>query len=190
MRRINLFLAMLLSLTIAACASPSGNQAPGAWLKPGVRISLPAPGLTPPLQAQQLLTSTFKGQQHSLMVLLNADASQLSFVALSSVGVKLFSVQYDARGVQSSQYITVPNLPPATQVLSDIMLSYWPLDQWQGLLPPGWHLRDRGNRRELTDPQGQLVTGIDYVLQGQKREPVGIQQHAFGYQIAIQNLGG
>ena len=56
----------------------------------------------------------------------------------------------------------MPQLPPAGQVLADVMLSYWPLDVWQKQLPDGWSLNDIGDKRELRDADGKLVTEITY----------------------------
>ena len=69
------------------------------------------------------------------------------------------------------------------------MLSHWPLSAWQAQLPKGWQLRDIGDRRELRDNNGQLVTEITYLLRKGKREPISIEQHVFDYHITIQYLG-
>ncbi|MSE17264.1 DUF3261 domain-containing protein, partial [Pantoea agglomerans] len=42
----------------------------------------------------------------------------------------------------------------------------------------------------LIDADNQLVTEIDYLQRGNQRQPISIQQHAFGYQIRIQHLDG
>ena len=48
---------------------------------------------------------------------------------------------------------------------------------------------DIGDRRELRDASGSLVTEITYLLRKGKREPISIQQHVFHYHITIQYLG-
>lgn len=182
-------LIMLFGLMLGGCAShaPQENR-PTAWLKPGVRITLPPPGITPAFQQQQLLTGQVKGKTQSLLVLLSADEKKIDLAGLSSVGIRLFRVTYDAQGIHSQQLMALPQLPPASQVLADIMLSHWPVAVWQKQLPAGWTLDDRGMTRQLRDAQGKLVTEIDYLQRGSRREPVSIQQHAFGYQIHIQHL--
>jgi len=181
-------LALLCLLMASACAStPDGGQ-PWAWIKPGVRVFLPAPGVSPSIHERQLLTSSYKGSEHSLMVLLDADDRQLSLVGLSMVGVRLFTLQYDEQGLQTRQHVVAPGLPPAAQVLSDIMLSYWPAARWQALLPTHWQLVDEGLQRRLLDGQGQLVMRIDYVGSPEARHPVRVHQFSFGYDIRIQNL--
>ncbi|WP_312072538.1 DUF3261 domain-containing protein [Atlantibacter sp.] len=181
-------LLAVLWLTGCSHSTPSETR-PQAWLKPGVKVTLPPPGITPSVSSQQLLTGRFNGQTQSLLVLLNADEQKLSLAGLSSVGIRLFLVTYDKAGIHTEQSIVVPQLPPASQVLADVMLSHWPLSAWQTQLPKGWQLRDIGDRRELRDNNGQLVTEITYLLRKGKREPISIEQHVFHYHITIQYLG-
>ncbi|WP_066458156.1 DUF3261 domain-containing protein [Castellaniella caeni] len=181
-------LALLCLLVLSSCASVPDGARPSAWLRPGVRVFLPQPGLTPAVQAHQLLTSRYRGREHALTVVLDADARRLSLVGLSMVGIRLFTLQYDAHGLQARQHVAAPGLPPAAQVLSDIMLSYWPVAAWQAVLPTGWQLVDAGLQRRLLDERGEIVTRIDYDAAPGGRRPVQVQQRAFGYDIHIQNL--
>ncbi|WP_312971987.1 DUF3261 domain-containing protein [Atlantibacter sp.] len=181
---------LLAALWLAGCSHSTPTETrPKAWLKPGVQVTLPPPGITPAVNSQQLLTGSFNGQTQSLLVLLNADEQKLSLAGLSSVGIRLFLLTYDQAGIHTEQSIVVPQLPPASQVLADVMLSHWPIAAWQTQLPKGWTLRDIGERRELRDASGNLVTEITYLLRKGKREPISIQQHVFHYHITIQYLG-
>ncbi|MEQ4530056.1 MAG: DUF3261 domain-containing protein [Mixta sp.] len=162
---------------------------PQAWLEPGSRVTLPAPGITPAVNSQQLLTGTFNGQTQSLLVMLNADAQKITLAGLSSVGIRLFLVTYDAKGVHTEQSIIVPQLPPASQVLADVMLSHWPIAVWRSQLPKGWSLIDKGDTRELRNASDKLVADITYMQRKGKRVPISIEQHAFKYHITIQYLG-
>ncbi|CCG86909.1 DUF3261 domain-containing protein [Erwinia piriflorinigrans] len=175
---------------LTGCADRADPARPQAWLKPGVRVILPPPQIAPPFSQQQLLTGRFKGKQQSLLVLLSADGQQLTLAGLSSLGIRLFRVTYDANGIHSEQSLVLPEMPPPGQVLADIMLSHWPLAAWQSRLPPGWTLQDRDDSRQLRDADGKLVTEIRYQQRGTQRLPISVQQFAFGYHILIQNLDG
>lgn len=59
--------------------------------------------------------------------MLNADDKKITLAGLSSVGIRLFLVTYDEKGLHTEQSIIVPQLPPASQVLADVMLSHWPI---------------------------------------------------------------
>ncbi|WP_436893480.1 DUF3261 domain-containing protein [Siccibacter turicensis] len=166
-----------------------GAATPQAWLEPGVRVTLPAPGISPSVSSQQLLSGRFNGQIQSLLVMMDADDKKLSLAGLSSVGIRLFLVTYDAQGIHTEQSIVVPQLPPASQVLADVMLSHWPISAWVPQLPAGWTLTDQGDKRELRNRHHTLVTEITYLQRNGKRVPISIEQHAFKYHITIQYLG-
>ena len=184
--------ALAAALLLAGCSHSTQNTdgaRPQAWLQPGTKVTLPAPGITPAVNSQQLLTGAFNGQSQSLLVMLNADAHKITLAGLSSVGIRLFLATYDEKGIRTEQSIVVPQLPPASQVLADVMLSHWPISAWQTQLPKGWTLQDKGDRRELRNASGKLVTEIVYLQRKGKREPISIEQHVFKYHITIQYLG-
>lgn len=183
--------ALTAALLLAGCSHSTDTQEtrPQAWLQPGTRVTLPPPGISPAVSSQQLLTGSFNGQTQSLLVMLNADAHKVTLAGLSSVGIRLFLATYDEAGIHTEQSIVVPQLPPASQVLADVMLSHWPISAWQPQLPKGWTLTDTGDRRELRNASGKLVTEIVYLQRKGKREPISIEQHVFKYHITIQYLG-
>ena len=183
--------AVMLALLLAGCSHTTNRDdaRPQAWLQPGTRVTLPPPGITPAIRAQQLLTGSFKGQTQSLLVMLNADGDKVTLAGLSSVGIRLFLATYDNTGIHTEQSVVMPQLPPASQVLADVMLSHWPISAWQPQLPKGWTLTDNGDRRELRNASGKLVTEIVYLQRKGKREPISIEQHVFKYHITIQYLG-
>lgn len=183
--------ALTAALLLAGCRHSTDTQEtrPQAWLQPGTRVTLPPPGISPAVSSQQLLTGSFNGQTQSLLVMLNADAHKVTLAGLSSVGIRLFLATYDETGIHTEQSIVVPQLPPASQVLADVMLSHWPISTWQPQLPKGWTLTDTGDRRELRNASGKLVTEIVYLQRKGKREPISIEQHVFKYHITIQYLG-
>lgn len=183
--------ALTAALLLAGCSHSTDTQEtrPQAWLQPGTRVTLPPPGISPAVSSQQLLTGSFNGQTQSLLVMLNADAHKMTLAGLSSVGIRLFLATYDESGIHTEQSIVVPQLPPASQVLADVMLSHWPISAWQPQLPKGWTLTDNGDRRELRNASGKLVTEIVYLQRKGKREPISIEQHVFKYHITIQYLG-
>ena len=183
--------ALTAALLLAGCSHSTDTKEtrPQAWLQPGTRVTLPPPGISPAVSSQQLLTGSFNGQTQSLLVMLNADAHKVTLAGLSSVGIRLFLATYDETGIHTEQSIVVPQLPPASQVLADVMLSHWPISTWQPQLPKGWTLTDTGDRRELRNASGKLVTEIVYLQRKGKREPISIEQHVFKYHITIQYLG-
>ncbi|MCT4704272.1 DUF3261 domain-containing protein [Enterobacteriaceae bacterium H20N1] len=190
MTKLRALMLLLSAILLSACSTTPEQDStrPQAWLKPGTLVTLPAPGITPTISQQQLLSAQVKGKTQSLMVLLNADNQQVMLAGLSPLGIRLFRLTYDQSGVKTEQSITLPELPPASQVLADIMLSYWPLAAWAPQLPKGWTLKDIDSRRELRDENNELIETIQYLTRDGSRQPVSIQHYRFGYVIAIQHL--
>ena len=191
----------LISFLLSLCGCASAPE-PRAALTREVVVSLPAPSRATPLHLQQLLTVQMPAsgegpaRSQSLLVALEADGQRVSLVGFSLLGVRLFRIDYDAHGIRSEQLpplVTLGALPPPSQVLADVMLSYWPLAVWQARLPSGWLLSDTPTLRQLRDGQGQVVSEIRYREGGgstadTEREPVLLWQHAFGYRLTIQTL--
>lgn len=184
---------LLLALfTLTACTPKSGNNnVPESWLTKGVKVNLPSPQSTHPLHDQQLLTVTVEGKDNSLIALVDSNGEQLTIAGLSTMGIRLFKINYQGNEILTEQAIFIPQLPPATQVLSDIMLSYWPQAAWQAVLPSGWQLIDQDYQRKLYDDKGALIIEMTYPdkWQGTPRKPSQIIHHIFGYQINIQSMG-
>ena len=189
MTRLRTLILLSSAILLSACSTPKQDPTrPQAWLKPGTLVTLPVPGITPTISQQQLLSARVNGKTQSLMVLLNADNQKIMLAGLSPLGIRLFRLTYDRTGVKTEQSITLPELPPASQVLADIMLSYWSIAAWQPQLPKGWTLKDIGSRRELRDDENELIETVQYLTRDGSRQPVTIQHHRFGYIIAIQHL--
>lgn len=182
----------LLLLGVLAC---SARPVPEAALDRQTRVALPAPWPAPLHYRQQLLTVALPGSNHdgqSLMTVLTVQPQGLRLQGLTPLGVPLFRIDYDAAGIHSS---TLPGLapgvgamPPAAQVLADVMLAYWPLASWQARLPAGWSLTETPDSRLLRNPAGERVTEINYVVSPQGREPSRLTQHVFGYQLILRTL--
>ncbi|WP_448007573.1 DUF3261 domain-containing protein [Aeromonas caviae] len=185
----------VLVLWLTGCASTTTPEVsrPEANLTPEVVVQLPSPIRAVPLHVEQILTAQIKGQTngHSLLVVMEADGQRLSLVGFSLLGVRLFRVEYGVDGIRVDQLpalAALGALPPANQVLADVLLSYWPRESWQAVLPAGWQLIDQPLRRELRDEKGELVSEITYQQQVGDRNPVRLWQHAFDYQLTIQTL--
>lgn len=107
----------MMALLLAGCSHTTNRDdaRPQARLQPGTRVTLPPPGITPAIRAQQLLTGSFKGQTQSLLVMLNADGNKVTLAGLSSVGIRLFLATYDDTGIHTEQSVVMPQLPPASR---------------------------------------------------------------------------
>lgn len=185
---IKFFSLLITIFTLSACSLGQSDSPPQAWLKPGVKITLPEATLDHEIDRQQLLTATINGKSESLLTMLNVSNNKITLAGLSTLGIRIFKVVYDETGIKTEQSIVIPQLPPANQVLSDIMFSYWPVEVWRSHLPAGWILEESDLHRNLYDTDGKLIIEVTYHIEHNQREPIMIQHNHFGYQIKIKNI--
>lgn len=183
-----LFTSLLVFLLSACSTVPTSTTE--AWLTKEVKVNLPAAGLGQPYHDQQLLTFNYNNQQNSLIALVDTDGDTLTVVGLSTLGIRLFKIEYHENAISTEQHIFVKELPPASQILSDIMLSIYPTTAWQSVLPKEWQLIDNEDHRKLIDEKNNTIVDITYPQSApsQIRKPSNIQHNVFGYHIAIQSM--
>ena len=184
------FLLMFLLFQFAGCSSLPVQQSEMVRLNADTWVKLPAPDLQVSFTRHQLLsveTEAGTGLQ-SFQAFLSVDRQHLSLTGLTPSGIRLFSLRYDNQGIHIEQSINHEELPPASQVLSDVMLAYWPQDRWYKLLPQGWALEDLPENRRLLDAEEKVVVEIVYRMKNNQREPYRLTHHHFGYQLHIRNL--
>ncbi|GBU09369.1 lipoprotein [Gammaproteobacteria bacterium] len=198
---IKLALIILTSILMTSCTHTNPQLKPQSWLKPGVSVNLPAPNLMQNIQQQQLLSARTQDNKFSLLTILTVDEKGLTLIGLSPLGVRLFKIEYLLQHIDGNKYINqnkisieqniaMPNnVPPANQILSDIMLSYWPINAWRTQLPKNWHLVDLNNQRILYDSQGEEIIKISYNTNKKgQRQPINLNNYAFSYYIDILNI--
>ncbi|MDR1283077.1 MAG: DUF3261 domain-containing protein, partial [Opitutaceae bacterium] len=168
---------------------------PIAHLGPSAKITLPPPTLaTPPapLHCEQLLRASAAGRTYTLHAILDADGHQIKLAGLTTLGIRLFRLGYAGNLVTTEKLPGAPaSLPPPSQVLADIMLTWWPIDTWTAHLPAGWTLSDDTPAlRTLRDPRGAVVIEINYRLMsaGDRDVPASLRHHIYDYQIQITTL--
>lgn len=190
------FSLLLCLLILAGCNSHSNKNIPQAWLKIGTKVVLPDPELSPPLTAQQLLTTRMHDKSHALLTILEAKDRRVSLIGLSTLGIKLFTITYTYQHIETEKNIDIKGLPSSNQILADIMLSYWPITSWNPVLPKNWRLVDIGNQRILYDDKNKIIIAVLYqsnlIAQHtdsmSRRDPIQLTHYAFGYQINLQNI--
>lgn len=178
---------LLLAMLVTACTSKPKAE---AWLTKETKVNLPIPNLNQNYHDQQLLKFKYKNQENSLITLVDVNQNQLKVIGLSVLGIRLFEIEYNGEIIKTKQNIFIKELPAPQQVLSDIMLSILPIQQWQAVLPEGWQLFDKQLHRKLINDKQETVIDITYQENptNKIRKPIHIQHYIFGYQIAIQSM--
>jgi hypothetical protein len=181
----------LIMLMLAILASGCANNRPSqAWLTKEVKINLPKVNTQQNYHDQQLLKFKYNNIENSIISLVDINNNHLKVIGLSALGFRLFEINYDGKQVTTKQNIFVKELPSPEQVLSDIMLSILPIDEWQIVLPQGWQLIDSELHRTLRNDKQEIIIDITYIDNPSTkiRKPIQIEHHIFGYKIAIQGM--
>lgn len=188
---IRLFMASsfvcALLLLLSGCQQTQRELPSGyAWVTPDTAITIPAAREIPVISVQQLLTAKYADQEHIFITMLNVTDDELNLVGLSTLGIRLFRLNYNAEGIDVEVYAVVKDKIDPEQVLLDIMLSYAPIKAWETTLPQGWYLKDELDGRCLFDAEGKIVMEVLYQTVQGERTPVLLKHKAFQYEIKLE----
>lgn len=187
MKKYLVLTMMMLVIFVTSCASKTQSQ---AWLTKEVKINLPVINTKQNYHDQQLLKFKYKNMENSIIAIVDISNNQLKVIGLSALGIRLFEIDYDGKLVKTKHNIFVKELPAPEQVLSDIMLSILPTQDWLTVLPAGWQIVDNELHRTLLNNKQETIIDITYAEQPSTkiRKPIQIEHHIFGYKIAIQSM--
>lgn len=114
-------------------------------------LRLPPNALGKTMAEQQRLTLLVPNRTpQTLDVLLEADTQSVR-LALMQLGQVAAQLVWDGTDLQVTRSRWWPSDVSAERILSDMQLTYWPLDAIQSALPAGWNIADEGAVRVLRD---------------------------------------
>ncbi|WP_392563394.1 DUF3261 domain-containing protein [Orbus wheelerorum] len=183
-----LFISFL-AIFLSTCSNKP-TQTTEAWLTKETKINLPSPHLEKPYHDKQLLAFNYNDQQKSLITLIDADTDAITVTGLSTLGIRLFNIEYSGNTIITEQNTVIKEIPSAEQILSDIMLSILPIESWRVNLPKSWQLVDNNLNRQLINDKGEIIIDIRYQQPSSQkiRRPTNIKHNGFNYQIAIEGI--
>jgi hypothetical protein len=142
--------ASLILIGCAGVATSSGRI--------GLRLSPASLGAS--IHLQQHLTVERGGHVDELDAALEIDAERIDLVGLA-LGQRVLSLHYDGATLQSWRHPMMAIELRAEDVLEDVQLTLWPVEQIRKALPDGWRIEENGLRRTLI--AGDMpVTVIQY----------------------------
>lgn len=141
------------ALLLAACAAPPETPA-----RLGLRLAPAALGET--ISVQQQLTVERAGSTNDLVAALEVDPQRVSLVGLA-LGMRVLSLEFDGAELTEWRHPMLPPQVRAADVLEDLQLTMWPVEQIARALPSGWDIEDQGLRRTLRR-DGEVVATITY----------------------------
>lgn len=185
----------VLSLLLAGCAVPQYASVfpsavhPGeqreAFLAPDIKIELPV-AEAQNWSKKQLLAFDYKGQQSQIFAEVDYQQGTAHISAMEPItATALVDIFDDGHRVHIERKTAAAAFVSPTQLLSDLFLTQFDVNNWSGVLPAGWGLVDRGGTRRLLDRDGKEVCVIHYADNCPERTPVRFVHHVFDYSIAI-----
>lgn len=164
------------ALLLTACATP-----PDAPARLGLRLAPATLGAT--ISVQQQLTVERGGSTNDLLAALEVDPQRLSLVGLA-MGMRVLSLEFDGMEMTEWRHAMLPNQVRAADVLEDLQLTLWPLEEIARALPVGWDIADQGLRRTLYR-HGVVVATIDYSTMPRWQGTAVLDNVRYGYRLTV-----
>lgn len=121
----NLWLALAL---LAGCSTQAARPVDSR------AALLVAPNLISSRSASQVVHASYGAQSITLQCAIEVADNQLTLIALTTLGQRVYTVHYDGKQVLTDRAAFVPAGIDAQQLLTDVQLALWPL----AALQPGW----------------------------------------------------
>ncbi|MBK6727637.1 MAG: DUF3261 domain-containing protein [Xanthomonadales bacterium] len=168
-----------LLLALGACAS-----------LPRQRVLLPEPRLAPAAMAmdaslvQRLQFTRGDGRTEVLEAQLEVDAVGLRLAAFA-LGRRVLWLDWDGARLDEQRAPQLPESVSAAPFLRDLQFAFAPAPTLQAALPPGWQLREDGQRRELWHG-GASAMVIAYATMPRWQGTVTLDNRIEGYRLRIE----
>ncbi|MBB6093396.1 hypothetical protein HNQ60_002274 [Povalibacter uvarum] len=148
----------VLSLLLAGCAGAPQSQRTATPERPLVAPS----ALGAERSVNQVVRGAIGSREMTLNCVVTVKDGQMTVVGLSAMGVRLFTIHYDGRDVQSEQSLPTPEQLTPRRLLADLQFVFWPAAALQQpLKQQGWDVSDSSGTRRLRR-DGNLVAEAHY----------------------------
>jgi uncharacterized protein DUF3261 len=173
--------AALSVLGLAACGNTPFNDG-----RTGLR--LPPATLGAAVNLQQHLTVERLGRMDELDAALEIDAERIDLVGLAW-GRRVLSLHYDGKSLETWRDPMVGKGLRGEDVLEDLQLTLWPIEQIRSALPTGWRIEEKGLRRTLY-LEDEPVTVIEYSAQPRWSGTIELTNLRYRYRLTIHSVVG
>ena len=113
-----------------------------------IGLRLPPAALGASVNLQQHLTVERGGRTDELDAVLEIDSERVDLVGLV-LGQRVLSLHYDGKTIQTWRHPILAEELRGEDVLEDLQLTLWPVEQIRLALPAGWRIEENGLRRTL-----------------------------------------
>jgi uncharacterized protein DUF3261 len=171
----------LVFLGLAACGNtPSSDGRIG--------LRLPPAALGASINLQQHLTVQRGERMEELDAALEIDPDRIDLVGLA-LGRRVLSLHYDGKSLRTWRHPMVAEGLRGEDVLEDLQLTLWPLEQIRLALPTGWRIEENGLQRTLYAGDAP-VTVIEYSAEPRWNGTIELTNLRYHYRLTIRSVSG
>ncbi len=150
-------LVFLIALTVSGCA---GSVAHNVNLSKDFQYSLPQDAwVGEPVSAFQQVTLSFGDEVIHFQAIVELKAPHAKILLLDMTGRRAMDIHWSQTGVEVQYADWLPENVNASEILSRMVLAFWPIDQIKMGLPANGNLVQRGNVR-LIKHTGETILEI------------------------------
>lgn len=173
--------AGLIFLGLVACGNTPFNHG-------RIGLKLPPAALGAAVNLQQHLTVERAGRMDELDAALEIDAERINLVGLA-LGRRVLSLHYDGKSLETWRDPMVGEGLRGEDVLEDLQLTLWPIEQIRLALPTGWRIEENGLRRTLY-LEDAPVTVIEYSTEPRWTGTIELTNLRYHYRLTIRSVSG
>jgi hypothetical protein len=150
----------------------------------GLKLSPAALGAS--VNLQQHLTVERSGRIDELDAALEIDSERIDLVGLA-LGQRVLALHYDGKSLQTWRHPMLPEQLRGEDVLEDLQLTLWPVEQIRPALPAGWRIEESGLRRTLL-ADDVTVTVIQYSAEPRWSGNIEFINLRYHYRLTIRSV--
>lgn len=175
----------LLAVLAAGCATvrPAGETL--TPLGRGLELRLPAePNYPVAFSATQTVVGQYGERRAAFQAILSFSPSEADIVLTTAGGPRILSVKWTAKGVRETRTVLAPDDLKGVNVLGDIFVSLWPIDQVRAALPPGVAAEEDGPLRVIRTA-GRVLLQVETLERSERTTRQKLTNLDFGYSLII-----
>jgi hypothetical protein len=173
--------AALLILALAGCENTLPHYG-------RIGLKLPPAALGASINLQQHLTVERAGRMDELDAALEIDAERIDLVGLA-LGRRVLSLHFDGKSLETWRDPMVGEELRGEDVLEDLQLTLWPIEQIRPALPTGWRIEEKDLQRTLY-LEDAPVTVIEYSAQPRWSGTIELTNLRYRYRLTIHSVVG
>ena len=150
----------------------------------GLKLSPAALGAS--VNLQQHLTVERSGRIDELDAALEIDSERIDLVGLA-LGQRVLALHYDGKSLQTWRHPMLPEQLRGEDVLEDLQLTLWPVEQIRLALPSDWRIEENGLQRQLLANDVPVMV-IQYSAQPRWSGTIELTNLRYHYRLTIRSV--